>query len=192
MGHKDLEAKKEYDRAYYAANREKRKEHGREYRAANKEKIAETGRKWRAANPGKEAEYNREYRAANREKLAERKRKYRAANPEKVALGNARNRARKKGLPFTLKEEDLVFPDTCPCCLQPMSQETDGFFDSPSLDRIVPELGYTKQNVVVICVRCNMFKNAATPEQMYWIADFNVKLRKERGLESYARPRSND
>ena len=137
-------------------------------------------------------EYNREYRAANREKLAEGKRKWNAANPEKMALNGARRRAREKGLPFDLKEEDLVFPDTCPCCLQPMSRETNTLKDYPSLDRIVPELGYTKQNVVVICFRCNTYKNAATPEEMYWVADFVFKLRKERGLEQYARPRSND
>ena len=53
---------------------------------------------------------------------------------------------------------------------------------TPSLDRIIPELGYVKENVVVVCGACNRRKNDATPEQLYAIADFIYRVRKERGL----------
>jgi len=51
MAYKDPGAKKEYDRAHYAANREKKAE----YQAANREKVAEGKRQRHAANPEKRA-----------------------------------------------------------------------------------------------------------------------------------------
>ncbi len=75
----------ESQRKYYAANSEKALEYNRKWYAANREKIAERARKYRAANRKKITETDREYRAANPEKIAERKRKWSAANREKIA-----------------------------------------------------------------------------------------------------------
>ncbi|HMV36885.1 MAG TPA: hypothetical protein PKD60_13385, partial [Turneriella sp.] len=66
----------EYDRQYYAENRDK----AREYRTENRDKIAERHRQYRAENRDKIAERHRQYRAENRDKIAERHRQYRAEN----------------------------------------------------------------------------------------------------------------
>ena len=50
----------EYDRQYYAENRDK----AREYRTENRDKIAERWRQHRAENRDKIAEYHRQYSAA--------------------------------------------------------------------------------------------------------------------------------
>lgn len=40
------------------------------------------------------------------------------------------------------------------------------------MDRIIPELGYTKGNVVVISFRANRLKNDATYEELRALADY--------------------
>jgi hypothetical protein len=87
------EKKREWDRAYNAANREKKREYQRAYRAANPEKARERMRAWRAANRERARGYSRAYRVANREKHLE------------------QHRAR-KGLPIPTRPE----PDTCEMC----------------------------------------------------------------------------
>ena len=84
----------EYDRQYYAENRDK----AREYRTENRDKIAERQRQYRAENLDKRAELHRQYRAENRDKIAERKRQHRAALPDayvaqEIKRGTALTRA---------------------------------------------------------------------------------------------------
>ena len=53
---------------------------------------------------------------------------------------------------------------------------------SPSLDRILPSLGYSANNIVVVCYRCNQIKSDATPEELTRIADRARILIEKRGL----------
>ena len=39
--------------------------------------------------------------------------------------------------------------------------------NSPSIDRIIPELGYVKGNIKVISRRANRIKNDATPDELF-------------------------
>jgi hypothetical protein len=97
-------------------------------------------------------------------------------------LNNARYRAKQLGVPFSIELSDILIPEQCPiptcaAVLSPSSRNT-----TPSLDKIVPRLGYTPENIVVICNRCNRKKNDMSPEEMYAIADYVYRLRKVRGL----------
>lgn len=94
-----------------------------------------------------------------------------------------KTRAKKSGIPFTLQPEDLSIPERCPCCKKSMVSGGTSRDNSPSLDRIIPSLGYTPENVVIICFACNRRKNDSTPEQLYAIADYVYRLRKVRGLQ---------
>ncbi len=101
-------------------------------------------------------------------------------NPVGRLINKTRSRAKKMGLPFGLVSEDIAFPENCPICgvrLRSGNRET-----LPSLDRIVPGLGYIAENVVVICGGCNRKKDNMSPEEMYAIADYVYRLRKVRGL----------
>ena len=64
--------------------REKMREYQRKYYAANKDKERERKRKYRAAHKDEEREYQRKYYAANKDKERERKRKYRAAHKDEI------------------------------------------------------------------------------------------------------------
>lgn len=91
----------------------------------------------------------------------------------RVAIINAlQQRAKKKGIPFDLKAEDLDVPTHCPVLGTPFlfgrgKQNMDG----PSVDRVIPEIGYVKGNVQVISLRANILKsNCTDPETFRRIA----------------------
>ncbi len=50
---------------------------------------------------------------------------------------------------------------------------------SPSLDRIIPEKGYVKGNVIVVSNKANVIKNNATPEEIIAVGEFYKKLLEE-------------
>ena len=52
--------------------------------------------------------------------------------------------------------------------------------ERPSLDRIIPELGYVKGNVVFISMRANSIKQDATEQELYLVADWLYKIKKEK------------
>jgi len=82
-------------------------------------------------------------------------------------------RAKKRGVPFDLTVEDIVIPSHCPCLNIPLKkgigERTD---NSPSIDCIIPELGYVKTNVQVISWRANHLKSDGTREELRKVADF--------------------
>lgn len=87
---------------------------------------------------------------------------------------DARYRATKKNLPFNIQVSDIVVPDRCPVFGKPLSVSETGRASewSPSLDRIVPEMGYTKGNIVVVSHRVNSIKTNATIEELRAIAEY--------------------
>ena len=70
--------------------RGKKREQNRKYRQANKDKINERRRLWRQANSDKEREYNQRYIQANKDKINERRRLWRQANSDKEREYNQR------------------------------------------------------------------------------------------------------
>jgi len=113
----------------------------------------------------------KEYRHNNREhtnltaKLSHNK--ARSERPESLLLYTAKQRAIDKGLPFNLKKEDISVPEFCPVLgirLTPNIGGKTGTDNSPSLDRIIPELGYIKGNVMVISKKANTIKSFGTIE----------------------------
>jgi hypothetical protein len=85
----------------------------------------------------------------------------------------AKARAAVAGVPFGLTPDDITIPQVCPVLGLPLlvgqSAATD---NSPSLDRVMPPLGYVPGNVLVISNRANRIKNNATIPELRAIADF--------------------
>lgn len=107
-------------------------------------------------------------------------------NPEKMMLRSAKHRAKKKGLPFDITVEDIIVPEYCP--VLKIKLEANGGTggakrNSPSLDRIIPELGYVKGNVQVISNAANLLKGNSTPEDMILFAEWVIENYKETQLE---------
>ncbi|MFN3573641.1 MAG: hypothetical protein ACK4TR_08950 [Phenylobacterium sp.] len=92
-----------------------------------------------------------------------------------MMLRAARSRAKRAGVPCTITVGDIVIPSHCPVLGIPLVRrlgKKGGCDQSPSLDRIVPELGYVPGNIVVVSRRANRIKNDATIEELRAIADF--------------------
>lgn len=95
-------------------------------------------------------------------------------------LQNARSRAKRDNVPFDLTLQDLidVATDECPVFHTPFVWGASGLGkgrtrpDSPTLDRILPELGYVKGNVAFLSYRANRIKDNGTMQEHYDIADW--------------------
>lgn len=88
-------------------------------------------------------------------------------------LAAARKRAREKGVPFDLAPEDLIIPEKCPVLgitLVPAKGHHKP--NSPSLDRIRPELGYVRGNIAIISYRANTIKNNASFEELSRVTEY--------------------
>lgn len=118
-------------------------------------------------DPEKKREHSREYYEANKEKKREYNREYRDANVEMAMWHSSKKRAKKRGLPFDLTIEDIEVPEKCPILGLELKVGSESSREiSPSLDRIVPELGYVKGNIRVISLRANRLKSDASIEEL--------------------------
>lgn len=88
-------------------------------------------------------------------------------------VAKAKYRAKAAGVPFDLSPEDLTIPDRCPALGIPLRVSTLTQADSsPSLDRLVPALGYVRGNCVVVSSLANRMKNSGTLNQLRQLVDF--------------------
>lgn len=123
-------------------------------------KRAARDKRYRLKNLDAVKERQAEWRAANTARIRERDAKRRLKKRASCLIAGARTRARIKKLPFDLDlhvEELQRRLDVGVCELSgvqfDLSPGRKAF--SPSLDRIVPALGYTFDNVRVICHAMN-------------------------------------
>jgi hypothetical protein len=83
-----------------------------------------------------------------------------------------------------LTVEDIIIPAVCPVLGIVIVYNKTGFHpSSPSLDKVVPELGYVPHNIRVISNRANRLKHDATPAELRKVAIYAYRetLRVQRG-----------
>lgn len=88
---------------------------------------------------------------------------------KKYLVRSAKQRAKLKGIPFNIDYTDFDIPEYCPLLnikLVKHIGDKEKYEDSPSLDRIIPKLGYIKGNVWIISNRANRIKNNASLEEL--------------------------
>jgi hypothetical protein len=85
-----------------------------------------------------------------------------------IQLNNLKLRSIKLGVPFDIHHSDLEWPSHCPILEIPLSRGSRAGNKnfSPSIDKIIPELGYVKGNVRVISGLANRMKQNATREEL--------------------------
>ena len=109
------------------------------------------------------------------------KNKYRK-NPIGSLLNSIRHRSNKNNIPFNLEREDIIIPEFCPILeipifMKPYKEGTFSFCpNSPSVDRIIPSLGYVKGNIQVISMKANIMKSNATLEELITFSKNILKL----------------
>lgn len=111
----------------------------------------------------------------NAERFCRAKRAKDAGTPlNELLFKRVQSRAKRDGIVFALRVEDVVVPEFCPVLgIRLERSRRNGPEDnSPSLDRIRPELGYVPGNVAVVSQRANRLKNNGTAEEHEAIARF--------------------
>lgn len=73
-------------------------------------------------------------------------------------MERARKRARRQGLPYSLRRQDISLPARCPVLGISLRVGQSRSLASPSLDRIDPNQGYVPGNVRVISDHANKLK----------------------------------
>lgn len=164
-----VECMRLHNRAYEAANRDKRKARLSARYAAAQEQWRKYHREWKAAN----AEGCRESAKQARRRLVQTDA---ALAWARAALASARQRAKKRGVPFKINVEylrALVVP-VCPALgVELVYSATTGggpIRHSASVDCIRPDLGYVPGNVMIVSHKANSIKSDATLQELRAVA----------------------
>ena len=108
------------------------------------------------------------------------KHRWRERNPKRAwcvsICAGMRDRAKAKGVLFDVSAAYLesITPDTCPVFGTAFSfiNNVKMTSDSPSVDRLRPELGYVGGNIVVVSMRANAIKSAFTSAEVLKVAQW--------------------
>jgi hypothetical protein len=90
-------------------------------------------------------------------------------------LSNTKSVCERDGIPFDITVDDLSpFPLSCPVLQIPINWMSTGGSknDSPSIDRVIPEKGYTKGNVRLISQKANRLKQNASLTELQAIVRY--------------------
>jgi len=88
---------------------------------------------------------------------------------------SAKIRASKHNIPFNLDFSDFPeIPKKCPVLGIPLkfNSRSGPCGNSPTLDRIIPALGYVKGNIKIISHRANTIKSDATEAEILAVAKY--------------------
>lgn len=99
--------------------------------------------------------------------------------PEYRLWLNAKRRAEKKKVPFTLRISDIKIPAFCPLLGIPLKINSGFSPNTASVDEVIPGLGYTPNNFQIISWRANTIKNDATIQELEMLVA-NLKIQCER------------
>lgn len=174
----------EYQKKYRQANLAKQQEairkwqlenpdYNKKWADENRDKVNSYAKKSREANPERVAEIRKRHYKKNKEAIIADAKKWAKDNPERKILNAARRSATANSIPFDLEIEDIVIPETCPVFGIPLFF-SDGprTWNTPSIDKIVPELGYVKGNIRIVSWRANWLKSNATHEELEALSQY--------------------
>ena len=119
------------------------------------------------------AEQRRLYRRKNVERCRKVEYDYKHRYPEKTILKEIRSKCKRFGIPFDLELCDIIIPKFCPILDIELHKASGRSFEcSPSVDRIDPNKGYTKGNIMIISHRANTIKSNGTAEEHEKVAKY--------------------
>ena len=127
-------------------------------------------------------EYQKEYRKSHKEEIKNYHKTYNLKHRDRLRLEGIKKRASKKGLEFNLELADISYPEYCPVLNIKLERQFGHLeFNSPSVDRIDPSKGYTKDNIQVISQKANAMKHNATEKELILFAEWIIRTYKKGG-----------
>lgn len=147
--------------------------YSRDWKQRNRDKLLLRRRK----------DYAERYKPIHKKKEELRKKQYPLRCRCQVLRQGMADRSRKKDIGFDKQfftvsylMSRLTKNPCCECCGKRLDigfKKDKKFNDnSPSMDRVNSLKGYTKDNVAILCWRCNKHKQGSTSKELRMIADF--------------------
>lgn len=154
----------QYFKRWYEGNKEYKNEYSRQWNEANKERVLATTKKWLEGNKERHAEANKAWMLNN---------------PDKATALRHRHKARKRDLPATLTVEQWgrikeYFNHQCAYCGAEVSLTQD------HLIAVIRDGGYTADNIIPACGRCNSSKDHHLFEEWYSKQPFYDVIREQK------------
>jgi uncharacterized protein (DUF2132 family) len=142
--------------------KDRRLAYNKEYRKLHPEKKI----KWtKTANEKRKNKLLNDPDYHDRVKFLKRESGYR--NKVSSMYNNARKRAQKNNIEFSIKKEDIIIPEKCPLLeVEFIMGRGKDYMYTPTIDRIDRSKGYTKDNICIISMLANSMKNAASPQEL--------------------------
>jgi hypothetical protein len=92
----------------------------------------------------------------------------------------AKKRSIDKSLPFDIEPKDIKIPSHCPILgIELFITENNIGDNSATIDKIFPEMGYIKGNIIVISAKANRIKNNSTIEELEKVYNWYKKQKYE-------------
>ena len=133
----------------------------------SREAANEASRRYRVRHSSRVKIAAQKYRQLNAKKRRDIGKASCQAHPEAYLIATARNRAKKKGIVFSISVEDVVIPEFCPWLGFRLSKTRTGKRGtSPSIDRIDNSKGYIKGNIEIISSRANAIKSDCSLDEL--------------------------
>lgn len=165
--------KKKSKDGHYSRCKECDKEATRLWRKNNPEKSRISTERWNEDNADHVRDRQKSYYARNSETIMAQQKEFLKSNPDVGLWRLAKRRCKKSGVPFDITSKDIVVPEVCPILgIKLEFGEMQDRDSSPSLDRIIPELGYVVGNIAVISFKANRIKNHGSSDEHRKIADW--------------------
>lgn len=159
------EARKRACKRYRLRHPDRVRAKNRKYNDKNRQKIREQQKEYKAKNAVKRRQYNQLYRKENPEKCMETSRKTRESRYAQGKIRNARSRAKKKNMEFSLPIDDIIARiHNNKCEVTGERCEILSRYYTSSLDRIDSKKGYTLDNVRVVISWFNYMRGEASDE----------------------------
>ena len=160
---KNREARKEYMKAYYAANRDRYLAHARRYREEDPEVTRRKDAEQHAKHREKRLQQGRDWYQKNKEKAAAYGKQYFAKNKDLFNAHQSKRRARKNGAGGQYTKQDVqdllrLQRGCCAICTCRLVKR--------HVDHVVPlSKGGSngRENIQLLCQTCNQKKHARDP-----------------------------
>jgi hypothetical protein len=121
-------------------------------------------------------EYQSDYQRAHPTQVRAYQKKFRSRNRLAESFRSLKNKAKRRGMPFTISLKDIVVPDVCPILGIPIFRgEASPSDNSPSVDKVIPALGYVAGNIQVISSKANRMKSDGTLEEIVLLGEWAKK-----------------
>jgi len=82
----------------------------------------------------------------------------------------AKSRAKKRNLEFDLEISDISIPKVCPVFKIPFDKNSNDY--TYSIDRVDPNKGYVKGNIMIICNKANRIKSDASAKELEQVINY--------------------